>query len=177
MTRFAPHTPLTAAQQLYHLRRNPIAIGEGDAYRGRLDWRMRVQPTPMSRDYEIAIALPPEERPVVIVLAPDLVNLAGGRKLPHVYREDPAELCLYRPLYREWESWMRLDMTIVPWAYLWFYYFEDWLLTDEWAGGGEHPTPSAGPTARLPSRALRQLRSDGQGRPSRSRAESWPVAR
>jgi hypothetical protein len=27
----------------------------------------------------------------------------------------------------------------VPWAYLWLFYFEHWLATDEWQGGGKHP--------------------------------------
>jgi hypothetical protein len=34
---------------------------------------------------------------------------------------------------------MKISDTIVPWAVLWLYYFEDWLATDEWKGGGKHP--------------------------------------
>jgi hypothetical protein len=34
---------------------------------------------------------------------------------------------------------MRLDQTIVPWAALWLFFFEEWLATDEWKGGGVHP--------------------------------------
>ena len=34
---------------------------------------------------------------------------------------------------------MRLVDTIVPWSILWLFYFEDWLETDEWKGGGMHP--------------------------------------
>lgn len=162
MRRFAARRPLTAAQQLLHLRRSPIAVGEGDVHRGRLDWRMRVQPTPLSRDYEISIGFQFKEEPTVTVVSPHLVGLVGGRALPHVYREDPVELCLYRPLYREWQSWMRLDETIVPWAYLWFYYFEDWLVTDEWAGGGEHPASTPGP--RLSRPAPRARRDPGRTR-------------
>lgn len=37
---------------------------------------------------------------------------------------------------------MRIDQTIVPWAVLWFFYFEEWLLSDDWKGGGMHPTTS-----------------------------------
>ena len=144
---------LSAAQQLLHLRQSPIAVGSGLAYRGRLNWRSRVQPTPVSRDYEISIDLKPDDHPVVTVLEPNLVLLAGGRRLPHVYREDPVELCLYRPLRREWADWMRIDETIVPWAYLWLYYFEDWLLSDDWKGGGEHPdSVGVGGTRRRASR-------------------------
>ena len=34
---------------------------------------------------------------------------------------------------------MRLDQTIVPWAILWLFYFEEWLISNEWKGGGLHP--------------------------------------
>ena len=29
----------------------------------------------------------------------------------------------------------------MPWAALWLFYFEEWLGSDDWKGGGEHPTP------------------------------------
>jgi hypothetical protein len=70
---------------------------------------------------------------------PDLVELAEGRKLPHVYQQNPARLCLYLPGTGEWQPWMRIDQMIVPWTSLWLYFFEDWLATDEWKGGGKHP--------------------------------------
>jgi len=34
---------------------------------------------------------------------------------------------------------MRLDQTVVPWTALWLLYFEEWLFSGEWAGGGLHP--------------------------------------
>ena len=34
---------------------------------------------------------------------------------------------------------MRSDQTVVPWTSLWLFYFEDWLASNEWKGGGEHP--------------------------------------
>ena len=34
---------------------------------------------------------------------------------------------------------MRLDQTIVPWTTLWLFYFEEWLASDDWKGGGMHP--------------------------------------
>ena len=30
--------------------------------------------------------------------------------------------------------------TIVPWAQEWLYYYEIWLATNEWCGGGHIPT-------------------------------------
>lgn len=94
----------------------------------------------MSREYEIRIDYRPGDVPKVFVEEPDLVSLAGGRRLPHVYQKRPARLCLYLPRAREWSGWMRIDQTIVPWAALWLFYFEEWLDSDEWKGGGEHPS-------------------------------------
>jgi hypothetical protein len=34
---------------------------------------------------------------------------------------------------------MRLDLTVVPWTALWLFYFEEWLASDDWKGGGMHP--------------------------------------
>ena len=65
--------------------------------------------------------------------------LAGGRRIPHLYQQKPPRLCLYLPRTYEWQSWMRLDQTIVPWTALWLFYFEEWLASDDWKGGGMHP--------------------------------------
>lgn len=76
----------------------------------------------------------------MIVESPDLHELSGGRRLPHVYAQVPPRLCLYLPLTGQWRPELRLDQTMLPWAVIWLYYFEDWLESDEWKGGGEHPT-------------------------------------
>jgi hypothetical protein len=77
--------------------------------------------------------------PRVFVDDPDLLALADGRRLPHVYEQQPPRLCLYVPETGEWTPAMRLDQSIVPWAMLWLFYFEEWLVSDEWKGGGVHP--------------------------------------
>ncbi|MDR3529296.1 MAG: hypothetical protein P4L90_01880 [Rhodopila sp.] len=70
---------------------------------------------------------------------PDLVALAEGRKLPHVYSESPIRLCLYLPSSGEWHGGLLIANTLVPWAALWLYFFEEWLVSDDWKGGGVHP--------------------------------------
>ncbi|WP_297494684.1 hypothetical protein [Acidocella sp.] len=77
--------------------------------------------------------------PTVFVEQPDLVALAEGRKIPHVYSEAPLKLCLYLPGSGEWHCGLLIANTIVPWAALWLYFFEEWLISDEWKGGGQHP--------------------------------------
>ena len=36
---------------------------------------------------------------------------------------------------------MQLATTIVPWCSEWLFYYELWLATGEWLGGGVHPHP------------------------------------
>jgi hypothetical protein len=129
---------LTVAQQLLFLRKNPALIGQGTVRANTLTWLMDVQPTPLARTYRACITYSAGEVPKVQIVEPDLELLANGRPLPHVYR-NPLTLCLYLPGAGEWAATKRLDQTTVPWTYLWLFYFEDWLATDSWKGGGLHP--------------------------------------
>lgn len=64
-----------------------------------------------------------------------------GRKLPHVYAEEPlVKICIFHPNKREWNPRMSLALNVVPWMAEWLSFFEDWVITDVWSGGGEHPT-------------------------------------
>ncbi|HWM81981.1 MAG TPA: hypothetical protein VNQ56_07935 [Pseudolabrys sp.] len=129
---------LTPAQQFMFLRANPICAGIGRLHATGLIWDYRHRPTPLSREYTMRIKFQRGETPSVFVTDPDLSALAGGRPLPHVYH-DPLRLCLTLPGTREWAGTMRIDQTFVPWATTWLYYFEEWLISDEWKGGGKHP--------------------------------------
>jgi hypothetical protein len=41
--------------------------------------------------------------------------------------------------YAEWRPQLQLSDTILPWASLWLFYFEQWLFSGKWEGGGAHP--------------------------------------
>ena len=130
---------LTAAQQEIHLRHSRVFPGHVRLRRERLTWRGKVRPTPLSRAYDVRLDYQVGDIPQVIVEAPDLRALAGGRRLPHVYQQDPPRLCLYLPKTGQWRPELRLDETMLPWSAVWFFYFEEWLDSDEWKGGGQHP--------------------------------------
>ena len=142
--RFDRPRPLTVAQQFFDLRRDSITgSGRGALQAGRLVWDFEAQPTPLSRSYARHLTYPQRGGgPAMIVEAPDLGALAGGRKLPHVYQQSPPTLCLYLPGAGEWADHKRLSQTVVPWAVLWLFYFEEWLSSDDWKGGGVHPDGS-----------------------------------
>jgi hypothetical protein len=153
--RLGQRRPLTASQQLVNLKANPLtAGGNGAPHAGSFVWRFEATPSPLSRFYGLRIDYRQGDTPDVYVERPNLKLLADGRRLPHVYQQDPVQLCLYLPRTYEWQAWMRIDNTIVPWAILWLFYFEEWLSSDDWKGGGEHPVPSD-----LPARRPKRLRS------------------
>lgn len=130
---------LSAAQQCLALRSSPICEGHGVLSRGHLTWTWQAAPSPRGRIYTLHVEFREGDRPEVFVDHPDLVALAEGRKLPHVYGELPTCLCLYLPSSGEWHGGLLIASTVVPWAVLWLYFFEEWLVSDEWKGGGVHP--------------------------------------
>ncbi len=146
---------LTAAQQILHLRNSRLFAGEG-AIRGQaIHWRCEVRPTPLSRRYSLRLEWTQGQAPQVFVDDPDLVLLADGATLPHVYSQRPTRLCLYLPRTGEFRQDDRLDQTVLPWAMIWLAYFEDWLARGctDWQGGGEHP-PDVADEPRARRRAL-----------------------
>lgn len=130
---------LSPAQQWIRLKSSPICRGHGLVQNGELVWNFDAKPSPLSRTYRLRIQLKRFGFPDVFVLSPNLNELAGDRYLPHVYSIKPVRLCLHFPKYDEWASDKSIADTIVPWAYLWLIYFEHWLASDEWQGGGIHP--------------------------------------
>jgi len=132
--------PLSASQQYLSLRSNPACEGKGFLRLGQLSWTWQVAPSVIGRIYTLRVEFKEKGVPKVFVDQPDLVALAGGRKLPHVYSESPTQLCLYLPSSSEWHGGLFISKTLVPWAALWLYFFEEWLASDDWKGGGVHPT-------------------------------------
>lgn len=107
-----------------------------------LVYRLMLSPSAVSRIYTCELHVRPGACfPEVIVVHPDLKVLAAGKTLPHIYphKGKGTKLCLWLPDKREWHSSMKLSETFVPWTVQWLWYFEDWLHSGEWAGGGDHP--------------------------------------
>ena len=46
-------------------------------------------------------------------------------------------LCIYHRPSEEWNASHKIS-EIVPWISEWFYYYENWLVTAKWLGGGIH---------------------------------------
>lgn len=93
-----------------------------------------IQPTAISRRYEIRITYVISKIPKVEVINPKLDD--SSCKLPHVYSNN--ELCLFYPKYEEWTKYDYIAEKIIPWTSLWLYYYEVWKVTSTWEGGGKH---------------------------------------
>jgi hypothetical protein len=92
-------------------------------------------------------------QPRVQVLDPMLERHADYDQgpIPHVYanRQDRRlpYLCLFDPDGREWSPDDLLADTTICWASRWLYFYEGWLLTRKWFGGGRHPVGDLGRAA------------------------------
>jgi hypothetical protein len=104
----------------------------------RLTMAANLQPTPMSRRYSVKIAYRLGTSPDVHVVAPHLQLHRDAEELPHTY---PGEkLCLHLP--GEWSPDMYIAHTTVPWTSEWLFYYEIWLVTGRWEGGGHGESTS-----------------------------------
>jgi hypothetical protein len=97
-----------------------------------------LRPTSASRRYVVRIVYEAGKRPAAYV--DGLRTREDGERIPHTYTPDRP--CLFYPPGREWRSDMRIAATIIPWSSLWLYYYEVWLATGSWEGGGIPHKPS-----------------------------------
>lgn len=133
--------------QLLHLRALSMPGTVASLRGGLLTFDYTAQPTALSRKYELCLSYRRGDAPQVHVLSPSISELAAGHgRVPHLYEhKHPVKLCLYLPRTREWGPEMSLAQTMVPWSIDWLFYFEVWLATGKWSGGGEHPRESKRP--------------------------------
>ena len=126
--------PFSTAQQAYFLKLTFPEFRVGTA-RNQLRCVGRLQPTATSDKYTFELEYKVPTRPHVRVIRPELRLAEGHTKLPHVFPGN--ELCLY--MSPEWRPDRRIDQFIIPWISLWLFFYEVWLASGEWLGGGHEP--------------------------------------
>jgi hypothetical protein len=102
--------------------------------RGTLMWTGELTPTELSRTYLVRVRYRLGAAPKVTVVRPQL-RTRPAEGLPHTYTGDL--LCLHDDV--DWTPTMALADAIVPWAAEWLMYYEIWLTTGTWEGGGQWP--------------------------------------
>jgi hypothetical protein len=120
---------LEPTAQLVRLK-NAKPGSDGTAKHGHLRWRGKFQPTSASAVYTVEIQHTVGHRPVIRVIDPPLEG-RPGEALPHVFPGDL--LCVYRG--DQWTADKSLAL-ILPWISEWLLYYELWLTTGKWYGGG-----------------------------------------
>ena len=106
----------------------------------QLLWSGKIKPTALSKEYTVVLLYIVGESPKVWVIGNALEKL-DDVNFPHKFdidsKKNMVQICLYR--YAEFNSTVLLADTIIPWTVEWLYFYELWLATGEWFGGGEHP--------------------------------------
>ena len=110
----------------------------------QLLWTAKIKPTPLSKEYTVILIYQLGRSPEVWVVGDELEKL-DSLDFPHKFKVDDknkmVRICLYR--YSEFNSRKLIANTIIPWTIEWLYYYELWLATGKWLGGGEHPENGA----------------------------------
>ena len=132
----AKNRDLSAAEQLNFLK---VAYpdSQGQTTSKGFVWHCDIRPQPLSNVYRLKIQFFKDKSPRAFIESPVCLQLAkGATKLPHTYDTKRQWLCLFYPKYREWNHSMKVSETIVHWAILWMIYYESWVHTGVWQGGG-----------------------------------------
>jgi hypothetical protein len=110
----------------------------------RLVCHGQIQPTALTACYRVRLEYEEGgDDPKVWVEEPKLRRRNSDEPIPHTYEDDRP--CLHRPRKREWTPDKLIATTILPWLSMWLLYYEIWLATGAWHGGGEHPDLGGGP--------------------------------
>jgi hypothetical protein len=109
---------------------------------GLLVCQGKVRPLPICSEYSVRIEYRVGKNPKVWVKGlPARNEEPPERKIPHRYAD--GSICLFYG--REWTPDKPIARTIFPWLLEWLMYYEGWLATGEWQGGGTHSQPMTFP--------------------------------
>jgi hypothetical protein len=118
---------------------------------GELVIRAEIRPTEGSRLYNVRITYRSGHSPRVYVESPELLSNANREAPPHRFSLPGNPLCLYYGTNWEWTPHQYLADTIIPWTSEYLLFYELWLATGHWLGGGvEHDAAKAPDADTLP---------------------------
>lgn len=140
---YIKNTPIPLVKQRVSLR-SCYKNSECEIENNQLLWTGKVKPTALSKEYTLLILYTFKKSPKVWVIGDELEKIED-KDFPHIYDKDVekkmVQICLY--MNSEFNSSKYLSSTIIPWAIEWLYYYELWLITGKWLGGGRHPEKGA----------------------------------
>lgn len=105
----------------------------------RMMFELKLQPSPASSFYKILIHYPMYGTIDVWASINDFDDIKD-KDIPHIYDKNDNKkrlrLCLYYG--DEFKRGMSISETLIPWTIEWLYFYELWLATGKWLGGGIH---------------------------------------
>lgn len=122
-------------EQRVRLRREWPSF-ESEIRDGRLIGRGDISPGPMMDQYRVRLEYKVGSSPKVFVEQPQLHRRTPTERIPHTYPGDRP--CVFDPLGADWSPDQSIGR-MVDWLLLWLAYYELWLATGVWKGGGRHP--------------------------------------
>lgn len=130
----------TLAEQMFSLKRGfPDSICRIEKHK-TLVWQGCLCPSPLSNTYPVTLNYSLGSRPKICVSSSNIKKISDP-DFPHVFHKDEktntVEICL--AYGDDFNGGMLLSDTYIPWAIEWLYYYEIWLATGTWNGGGLHP--------------------------------------
>lgn len=99
-------------------------------------WTYTVQPQTYSDFYNIEIRYNDSWSYPKVFVKTKLSLYPGAQELPHVFNHQKQQICLNYD--REWNKSLPISTYYVPWASEWLFYYESWVITGDWLGGGIH---------------------------------------
>lgn len=131
---------LTLPQQLLNIKKT-FPTDEAFIDYPYLIIKMQIKPSEVSSKYPITIKY--DDRKSVKAWVTGNLKKLDNPNFPHNHGVDKergcVQMCLYYPKNNEWDSSRLITKTIIPWISEWLFYYELWLGSDEWYGGGIHP--------------------------------------
>jgi hypothetical protein len=128
--------PCTMAQQIGSMSTGHPQL-RTKLKRNKVIWGGPWCPSALSENYTIRVTYEFRQRPRIAILNPTLRLAFGCEKLPHTYPDGQYDICVHLP--EEWNSRLLIVNTIMPWISQWLRFYEYWVQTGSWEGGGEHP--------------------------------------
>jgi hypothetical protein len=132
--RFFKQQPLPLAEQFRQMKLHWPRFSRS-LHHSQVSWTGELTPAGMSDTYTIRVTYTPPMRPVVEVISPELKGRPGER-IPHTFLGK--KLCLH--LHQQWvPANTIIATTVIKWAVLWLFFYETWVITGTWEGGGHEP--------------------------------------
>ncbi|MEW7280215.1 hypothetical protein ABW636_16615 [Aquimarina sp. 2201CG1-2-11] len=97
---------------------------------------IKLKPTPVSKVYDVKICFDKYSGVDIYVINEKLEVASNRKTLPHVYSHIEQKLCLYSWKKRQWTKEKLISSTVIPWASEWLEFYELWLISGKWLGGG-----------------------------------------